>query len=63
MTSAVSPAQAFRLARRTRYVSRSLLQDLLPKVAQPEIVSFGLGLPAPELFPSQNFQRPVLMYS
>ena len=55
MTSAVSSAQAFRLAPWTGYVSRSLLQDLLPKVAQPEILSFGLGLPAPELFPSAEF--------
>jgi 2-aminoadipate transaminase len=32
-----------------------LLQDLLPKVGQPGIVSFGLGLPAPELFPVAEF--------
>jgi 2-aminoadipate transaminase len=44
-----------RLAPWTGYVSRSLLQDLLPKVAQTEIVSFGLGLPAPELFPTGEF--------
>jgi 2-aminoadipate transaminase len=55
MTRAVSSAQAFRLAPWTGYVSRSLLQDLLPKVAQPEILSFGLGLPAPELFPAAEF--------
>lgn len=55
MISAVSTPQAIRLAPWTGYVSRSLLQDLLPKVAQPEILSFGLGLPAPELFPSAEF--------
>jgi 2-aminoadipate transaminase len=55
MISAVRSSKTFRLAPWTGYVSRSLLQDLLPKVAQPEIVSFGLGLPAPELFPSAEF--------
>jgi 2-aminoadipate transaminase len=55
MTSALSSCQSFRPAPWTSYVSRSLLQDLLPKVAQPEILSFGLGLPAPELFPAAEF--------
>jgi 2-aminoadipate transaminase len=43
------------LAPWTGYVSRSLLQDLLPKVAQTEVISFGLGLPAPDLFPTKEF--------
>lgn len=55
MTSTPELVTAIGLAPWTGYVSRTLLQDLLPKVAQPEIVSFGLGLPAPELFPVEEF--------
>lgn len=48
-------ATAVRLAPWTGQVSRTFLQDLLPKVGQPDILSFGLGLPAPELFPWPEF--------
>ncbi|HEY6352145.1 MAG TPA: PLP-dependent aminotransferase family protein [Candidatus Angelobacter sp.] len=55
MMSTEKSTTALHLAPWTKYVSRSMIQDLLPKVGQPDVISFGLGLPAPELFPSAEF--------
>jgi 2-aminoadipate transaminase len=46
-----SIADAVKLAGWAKRTQRSALQDLLVATAQPGIISFALGLPAPELFP------------
>ncbi len=45
------------LARWTRAIKRSALQDLLTIASQPGILSLALGLPAPELFPTEDYLR------
>ena len=44
------------LADWTGSISRSALQDLLVVASRPDILSFTLGLPAPELFPVESFK-------
>src|SRR5438067_12890358 len=36
-------------------IQRSTIQDMLAVTAQPGILSFALGLPAPELFPTEAY--------
>ena len=36
---------------------RSTIQDMLAVTAQPDILSFALGLPAPELFPTETYTQ------
>lgn len=43
------------LAAWTRHSRRSALQDMLVTVSQPGILSFALGLPAAELFPTHQY--------
>jgi acyl carrier protein len=43
------------LAAWTQALAPSAIQELLVSASQPGITSFALGLPAPELFPSQAF--------
>ncbi|WP_129631453.1 PLP-dependent aminotransferase family protein [Candidatus Oscillochloris fontis] len=43
-----------RIAQRAREMSSSAIRDLLKLTVQPEIISFGGGLPAPELFPTEE---------
>jgi len=43
------------LADWTHQVQRSTIQDMLAVTAQPGILSFALGLPAPELFPTEAY--------
>jgi 2-aminoadipate transaminase len=45
------------LAQWVEFVGRSPMQDALPLLAQPEIISFALGLPSPELFPTEALSR------
>lgn len=45
------------LADWTRRISRSALQDMLTACARPDILSFALGLPAAELFPTEKYAR------
>jgi 2-aminoadipate transaminase len=47
------------LASWTRVIKRSALQDMLVASARPEILSFALGLPAPELFPAADYSEAV----
>ena len=42
---------AMKYAKRMDNLKASDLKDILKVAAQPEIISFGGGLPAPELFP------------
>ncbi|HEY9085197.1 MAG TPA: aminotransferase class I/II-fold pyridoxal phosphate-dependent enzyme, partial [Candidatus Tyrphobacter sp.] len=48
MTTAASSA---RFARRTAHLRASTIREMLKVTQQPDIISFGGGLPAPELFP------------
>lgn len=47
------------LASWTRSIKRSALQDMLVASARPDILSFALGLPAPELFPAADYSEAV----
>jgi DNA-binding transcriptional MocR family regulator len=40
-----------RYAQRTQRMTSSAIRELLKLIAQPDIISFAGGLPAPELFP------------
>jgi 2-aminoadipate transaminase len=51
MTSATSTA---RFARRTARLRASTIREMLKITQQPDIISFGGGLPAPELFPREE---------
>jgi 2-aminoadipate transaminase len=44
-------------ARRNAQMKRSTVRELLKITAQPEMISFAGGLPAPELFPVSDVQR------
>lgn len=53
-TPAVAPAEmpwSDRFALRTQGMTSSAIRELLKVAADPEIISFGGGLPAPEVFP------------
>jgi len=45
---------ASKLAKRTAGMKSSVIRELLKLTQQPHIISFGGGLPAPELFPVQE---------
>ena len=44
-----------RYAQRTQRMSSSALRELLKLTEKPEIISFGGGLPAPDVFPVEDF--------
>jgi 2-aminoadipate transaminase len=44
-----------RLARWARSIRRSALQEMLREASRPGVISFALGLPAPELFPAVGY--------
>lgn len=45
-----------RLAQRTAGMKSSIIRELLKLTQQPDIISFGGGLPAPELFPLKEIE-------
>jgi 2-aminoadipate transaminase len=45
-----------RYAQRTQQMGSSAIRELLKLTEQPEIISFGGGLPAPEIFPIEAFR-------
>jgi 2-aminoadipate transaminase len=47
------------LAQWARSINRSMMQKMLSLTSRPGILSFALGLPAPELFPQDTFARAV----
>ena len=47
------------LANWTRAIKRSALQEMLAAASRPGVISFALGLPAPELFPVREFEEAV----
>jgi len=48
---------AHRYAQRTKTAKSSIIRELLKLTQRPEIISFGGGLPAPEVFPVARFQE------
>ena len=46
-----------RYAQRNRVMSRSIIRELLKLTAQPDVISFAGGLPAPEVFPIERCQE------
>jgi 2-aminoadipate transaminase len=57
MLTAIPTAQEASLARWAQKMKRSQLQEILFAAAKPGIISFAMGLPAPELFPVEGFKR------
>jgi 2-aminoadipate transaminase len=47
------------LASWTNSIKRSALQEMLAAASRPGVISFALGLPAPELFPRTEFEEAV----
>ena len=48
------------LADWTKAISRSALQDMLAATARPDLLSFALGLPAGELFPTEKYAQSLM---
>ena len=46
-----------RFAQRTQRVKSSAIRELLKLTQRPEVISFAGGLPAPEVFPTAQFQE------
>lgn len=44
-----------RFAQRTQRMKSSAIRELLKLTAQPDVISFGGGMPAPEVFPVEEF--------
>ncbi len=47
-----------RFAQRTQRMRSSAIRELLKLTEDPEIISFGGGMPAPEVFPVEEIGRP-----
>jgi 2-aminoadipate transaminase len=47
----------YRFARRVERLKSSAIREILKVTEQPEIISFAGGLPAPELFPLEEFRE------
>ncbi len=47
----------YRYAHRVKQMSSSVIRELLKLTEQPDIISFGGGLPAPDVFPIQEFRE------
>ena len=45
-------SRAAKFAERTRHLRASTIREMLKVTQQPDVISFGGGLPAPELFPT-----------
>ena len=52
----MSTAWTSRYALRTKGVTSSQIRELLKVIQRPGIISFGGGLPAPDVFPTQRFE-------
>jgi 2-aminoadipate transaminase len=59
-TATLTMSSDIPLADWTRAISRSALQDMLIASARPEILSFALGLPAAELFPTEKYAQSLV---
>ncbi len=49
-----------RYAQRTQRMGSSVIRELLKLTEKPEIISFGGGLPAPDVFPVKEFKEACL---
>ena len=47
----------YRYANRTQRMGSSVIRELLKLTEQPDIISFAGGLPAPEVFPVEEFKQ------
>ncbi len=47
----------YRYAHRIKQMSSSVIRELLKLTEQPDIISFGGGLPAPDVFPVEEFRE------
>ncbi|MBV9232825.1 MAG: PLP-dependent aminotransferase family protein [Candidatus Eremiobacteraeota bacterium] len=50
-------SRAARFAARTAHLRASTIREMLKVTQQPDVISFGGGLPAPELFPTDAIAR------
>ncbi len=50
-------SRAAKFAARTAHLRASTIREMLKVTQQPEVISFGGGLPAPELFPTEAIAR------
>lgn len=57
MTRPTAEEHAFPFAAWTHHVRQSVLREIHPLLTRPGILSFALGLPAPELFPTAACAR------
>jgi 2-aminoadipate transaminase len=55
----VSTLWKARYAQRNQRMGRSIIRELLKLTLQPDVISFGGGLPAPELFPINECREAV----
>lgn len=52
----MSTPWSHRYAQRTQSLTSSTIRELLKLTQQPDIISFAGGMPAPELFPTEQFE-------
>ncbi|HEX4012262.1 MAG TPA: PLP-dependent aminotransferase family protein [Candidatus Cybelea sp.] len=52
-------SRAAKFAERTSHLRASTIREMLKVTQQPDVISFGGGLPAPELFPTQAITEAV----
>src|SRR5580693_3936584 len=52
-------SRAARFAARTAHLRASTIREMLKVTQQPDVISFGGGLPAPELFPIEAITQAV----
>ena len=50
-------SRAAKFAARTAHLRASTIREMLKVTQQPDVISFGGGLPAPELFPTQGIAQ------
>ncbi|HYL27238.1 MAG TPA: PLP-dependent aminotransferase family protein [Candidatus Nitrosotalea sp.] len=50
-------SRAAKFAERTAHLRASTIREMLKVTQQPDVISFGGGLPAPELFPTEGIAR------
>lgn len=56
MASSASLDWPYRFSRRAISARRSVMRELMPLTTRPDIISFAGGLPAPDLFPVEDYQ-------
>jgi len=54
--STSTSAWPYRFSRRATTARRSLMRELMPLTTRPGLISFAGGLPAPDLFPVEDYQ-------